>query len=73
MNKELLNKIKTELPKGALTEIKEKAGTSYVTVLNFFKGKTSNGKVLNATNEVYGNYKKTMNELYSARDKKVIC
>ena len=63
MDKELLKKIKKDLPNGALTEIAEKAGTSYVTVLNFFNGTSTNTKVLKATTEVYTTFKKNVNEL----------
>lgn len=63
MDKELLEKVKRELPQGAITEIAIDAKVSRATVYNFLKGKNRNQKVMVALNKVYAEYKKASNEL----------
>lgn len=46
-----LQEIKKSLPHGALKNIQKSAGVSYLTVIKFFKGKSENRKVAEATIE----------------------
>ena len=63
MDKELLQKIKSELPAGSMAEIARMAETSKGTVRNFFDGKTANIKIMKAVTELYSEYKKSCTEL----------
>lgn len=44
-----LTEIKKTLPPGSYKRIQKKAGVSYLTVVNFFNGKSQNTKVVKAT------------------------